>query len=508
MSEIPVTEDPLHVALNTFNLIEAEKNKTAKISLLNSLKENEIARWFFLIDCPANRRLGIRVCDENARIYAGTAKPAEMNTRFDRFRVLVNSLLQADVNKATTKEEIEKLLQECSYTDLFREGVWYTRLINHGMRLSLPAKAIAECWPELRITSTMPYARSVLNADGSVSQRKLQQIGMPCVAEPIIGGVLASIIVAGDDSHVTAFGGRVLPVAQAWADLARKALGEDVPKIVINGEFVADCLAEGSPYRSQKERAAQICREGIHCTSDVCKKSALSELTFVAYDVFTVASMTTGMFKVPYGHSGEKTMCRSTIVSGLVKRCQSISPDVRMEVAQQSLCHDISDVELAHRQHRRSGSAGTIIKPCAAFVRFEPSDGLFKWKEIRTHVGYILSVYNIKDTVGIEVFVPETNATQHVSVPTRPLEEWFRTHMNSLDGYAVEYTEVHRPDSRPLCILKKLRADKDPISGVQMAALGNKFGIATMTKAERISLNQFSKAAAFLSPADEGIYED
>ena len=495
MSDIPVTDAPIHQALNALNRIEAEKNRAAKVAILQELKDNAVAQWMFYIDNPANRRLGIKVDDEMSRIYSGTAKPDEMTDRFIRIQAIVTELLQAKITKTEAKVELENLLVACSYTALFNEGLWYTRLINHGLRLGLPAVAVSDCWPELKVTSTLPYARSLLDSNDRVSERKASQIQYPCVAEPIIGGVLASVIIAGDTSYVTAFGGRKIACVQPWSD-AIKQVFTDTPPVVVNGEFLTNAAYSGTVKTGQRERAAQICKSGLFCSDEDCIKTAQQELLFIIYDVYTASSLQTGIFNLPYGTAQSQMFCRSTILTAIAK--QACRPTTKIHVVEQIICSNLDDLEDAHRYHLTQGFAGSIIKPCGAPIRFRPSECLFKWKETKKQTGYILSVFPIKETIGVEVFVPETNMTEHLHIPTKPLKDWFQVNKDVLNGYAVEFKETSTDGMSKMCILTKLVANKTPLTEIQIAALSERFGI-SLNETETMSLLQFQKAAALLT---------
>lgn len=503
MADIPVTDAPIHKALNALVLIEKAKTRAEKVDILNSLADNQVARWMFAVDCPSNRRLGIRVGDEDSRTYAGTALPNEMEKRFKLLQDIVDRLLNNDMCKLEAKEQLESLLKSCSYTNVFYEGVWYTRLINHGMRLGLTASSIADVWPELRMKSTLPYARSILNAEGTVSSNKVSRIHFPCVAEPIIGGVMASIVVTPSESYTTAFGGRRLTTTQIWADAVSKALKE-CPPMVVNGEFIAKKTDEGTVRKGAKERALFLCREGLLDASNTCADAAKNELVFVAYDAYTLDSLRTGIFKLKYGSQDSTEFCRSHIVQSVVKRVANEGLSIMQ--ADQIVCDDLKDLEEAHKVHIAQGYAGTIIKPCTAPILFKPSDCLFKWKDTKNKLGYILSVYAMKDTVGMEVFVPETNGSVHISIPTRALKDWCHLHSDSLQGYAVDFTEI-TTDSGVYRALAKLRSDKQPLPDVQMFSIGQRFGVDT-SPVSRMPQKQFSSAASLLTVSESEYDED
>lgn len=502
MADIPVTDAPVHKALNALVLIEKAKTRAEKVEILQGLADNQVARWMFSIDCPSNRRLGIKVGDEDSRTYAGTALPNEMEKRFSALQRIVDKLLANIICKAEAKEELEAILKSCSYTNMFYEGIWYTRLINHGMRLGLTASSIADVWPELRMKSTLPYARSILSADGTLAQGKVAKIQFPCIAEPIIGGVMASLVVTEDEAYTTAFGGRRVSATQAWADAAKEAL-KACPPMVINGEFITKKTDEGTVRKGAKERALDLCREGF-LDQSAHSESAREELIFVAYDAYTVDALRTGMFKLMYGSHETKEFCRSHIVQSVVRRVESLGLPIIQ--ADQMICADFNDLEEAHKVHIAQGYAGTIIKPCYAPMLFRPSDFLFKWKETRKKVGYILSVYAIKDTVGMEVFVPDTNGSVHISIPTRALKDWCRIHSDNLQGYAVDFTEVIT-DSSVYRALVKLRSDKEPLTNVQMVSIGQRFGVEA-TSSNRMPQRQFSSAASMLTASEGDVDEE
>jgi hypothetical protein len=503
VAEIPVTESSVHQALNALNRIEAEHDRATKIEILASLKDNDVARWMFSVDCPSNRRLGIRVSEETSRIYVGTAKAPEMEDRFERLKSIVSQVLSNELSKQNAKDAIELLLHECSHTNNFREGVWYTRLINHGMRLGLPMRAVAEVWPELRLTSTMPFARSVVDHNGSLSERKLRQIGYPCVAEPIVGGVIASAVLTKTDPHITAFGGRRLPACQGWADALRRAISEDAPAVIVNGEFVVANVEGGTVRKGRKEKAAQLCRVGMVEKSGLV--DAESELTFIIYDIYPVTSLASGVFKLEYGHTRAGKFCRSSLLASIATKMQEIAPQLKTEVIDQTVCRDEDALVEAHQKHMVQGYSGSIIKPCHSILRFEPSDCLYKWKEVRKQVGYILSVYRMREAVCVEVFVHETNCTQHLHIPTDKLQEWFADHMESLTGYAVEFTET------PVCtetnqkwrLLSRLLPKREPLSLVQMTALGEKFGVGVNPSKKRMPISMFTEASCALGVDEE-----
>ena len=502
MADIPVTDAPVHKALNALVLIDKAKTRAEKVEILQSLADNPVARWLFAIDCPSNRRLGIKVGDEDSRTYAGTALPNEMEKRFNAIQSVVDKLLNNEMCKTEAREELESILKACSYTNVFYEGVWYTRLINHGMRLGLTASSIADVWPELRMKSTLPYARSILAADGTLAQSKVSKIQFPCVAEPIIGGVMASLVVTKDVAYTTAFGGRRVAATQAWADATKEALKE-CPPMVINGEFIAKKTDEGTVRKGAKERALHLCREGL-LESAAYSESAKEELIFVAYDAYTVDALRTGMFKLMYGSHETHEFCRSHIVQSVVQRVSRMGLSIIQ--ADQVVCADFSDLEETHKAHIAQGYAGTIIKPCSAPMLFRPSEFLFKWKETRKKVGYILSVYAIKDTVGMEVFVPDTNGSVHISIPTRALKDWCRIHSDNLHGYAVDFTEVIT-DSSVYRALARLRSDKEPLTDVQMVAIGQRFGFEARSSL-RMPQRQFSSAASLLTVNEGDVDED
>lgn len=497
MSEIPVTDAPIHQVLNALNRIEAEKHRTKKIEILQELKDNQIAQWMFYIDSPVNRHFGIKVSTEATRLYSGTAKPDEMLTRFEQFQQILEKLLQLKITKQDALEQLEHLLESCSYTELFREGVWYTRLINNGLRLGLPTSAVTECWPDLKITSTLPYARSILDTTGSVSEHKRKQIQYPCVAEPIVGGILASVIVVNSNSYVTAFGSRKIPCLQPWADTLASFL-MDAPPLVINGEFITKKAYDGLSRTKQRERVIQLCKTSIFNQDDNTDQ-AKQELVFIIYDIFTLVSLHTGMFTLPYGHAKESSFCRSTILSALAKKASHL--DVTIRCVHQILCFNFDDLEEAHRFYLTQGFAGSIIKPCKAPIVFRPSECLFKWKETKKQIGYILSIFHIKETIGIEVFVPDTGMTEHLYIPNKDVRDWFQEHKNNLNGYAVEFKATSTEGTAKLCVLTKLVATQEPLSDVQIAALSERFGIA-LNSAEQMSLKQFQTAAYDLTEED------
>ena len=497
MSEIPVTDAHIHQALNALNRIEAEKQRNKKVSILQELKNNPIAQWLFYIDSPVNRHFGIKVNSEYSRIYSGTAKPDEMFARFEQIKQVIEKLLQLKITKNLAATQLEQLLAECSYTELFREGIWYTRLINHGLRLGLPTVAITECWPDLKITSTLPYARSILDAAGNVSEHKRKQIQYPCVAEPIVGGVLASIVIVNNDAYATAFGSRKIACLQPWADILASFL-VDTPPLVINGEFITKQAYMGLSRTKQKERVINICKNSIFDTN-TCTDQATDELIFVIYDIYTLASLRTGIFNLPYGHVQDTAFCRSTILSALSKK--ATNSGIAIKCINQIVCFNFDDIEEAHRFYLTQGFFGNIIKPCKAPLIFKPSNSLFKWKETKKQLGYILSVFHIKETIDIEVFVPETGITEHLHVPNKDIRDWFQEHKNSLNGYAVEFKETATEGTSKLCVLTKLLATKEPLSDIQIAALSERFGI-ILTETEQMSLKQFQSAASTLAKDD------
>lgn len=501
MPEIPIAQScAVHVALNTIVQLLGTRNKQVRKELLLSVKDNHVAKWFF--DILTGPRLPTRVDPEDSRTYSGTAVPARMEERFIRIQEAVNSMRHKKPRKEINKNVVESIIQECSHEHNFMEGVLYTRLINRELNLSIPNTTICEVWPDFALRSTLPYAKSLVDrGSGELRPDVIQQITYPCVAEPRIGSVLASIIWSSKGSRVTGFGGQCLPALQGWADDMSDAL-KGTPDAVINGEFYIK--NEDVDY----SKTASLCRMGMGSPGSVdelTRQEIEDSLVFVAYDIFLVTALAGGAFNVPCGHSTcTDVMCRSEILASLVQKIATGRSPRTWESVHQTLCHSFADVELAHAHNLDNGYDGTIIKPCGTTLRLSgPSQGLFKWRRPPYRTGHILSVYSMHGAanVGLELLLSDLSI-EHAKVPTQAMRNWFVENASRVIGFPVEYT-YSKQGTFELPIVSRLRKDRKRLSDAAIQEAGSRLGCLSVPCGEPMRADEFSLAADRLVGGDQ-----
>jgi hypothetical protein len=503
----------------TITKIRSTTKRGAKTELLESLKRSPVAHAFFKLACDHLTNLWVISPDASTIFFSGKRKPEDMDKRWVAFQNLFKQLSTRKITGAAAQEAVRAFIASCNNEAPFFEGECYVGAINRHLNIGVANAAISKVWPDLVSDFAVQLAEPLYNQTSGLINPKIRDYilqSWPLVDEPKLDGVNGSTIIELSKNRVVmSRSNHPFGALEPWARALEAALGAAVAKgfkfkhFVFNGEFKAVRHKDDPKnWKSSWGKSIALAHAGITATgydpANIDEYTALClkrDLVFTIYNCYPFETYTTGSWDMPYGHTSIPNT-RSALIKQFVAYVNKHFPDVRIQMIEQRLCHNMKELKAAHATCIANKAEGSMIKRVDKGVTLDRTADFVKWKQYRNRDAVILSVNRgtgkYKDTAGALVcYLPDIDDIAKVTCRTEEIRDWAWTNREIIAGFMLETRDDAGDDEVAKTrnpTLARFRNDVPPMPVREVITLCHRFDLPKPKS--RLTIDAFNKVTA------------
>lgn len=517
---MPKHELSISSVFETLVKISATTKRKEKDALMSSVASSATAHEFFKLATDKRANLWVTVPNLDGIYFKGKKQPADLDKRWKQFKELYHSLSSRHVTGAKAIEQVKTFIASCNNEAPLNEATWYAGAINRHLNIGVSDSSLKKIWPDLVSDFAVQLAESLYDQKTMQIVKKVKDaIKFPCVDEPKLDGVNASLVSFDFSGSVFSRANKAMPALQPWFDAFSSVLKSVsakglVPKdFVLNGEFKAD-LHKDDPknWKSSWGKTIALCHAGIKAEgfdeknidaySAICLKR---DMYFTIYNCYPFETYSKGSWDVRYGDVNDRGS-RSWLCAQFAAAMRKKFPNLRVYVIDQELCHNVAELKKANARWLKEKAEGSMIKSCEGICELERGTYFIKWKQYAKIDAVILGVNRgtgkYANSGGtFACYLPGKDDIVNVTCRTEQVRDWAMKNKDLISGYYLEVVEDGADDDVAKTrnpILARFRNDVPPMPAPEVVKLFDRFKdkLKTDKPKRRLSVSDFNQVTS------------